>query len=73
MESKSIQIYKDRAYHLSEKIQTEYEAGQIRFVDHDGENVNPKIFGRSGDGFNVTFRKTDNNGIDGRPEEVESK
>lgn len=62
MKPKAIQIYEDRAYHLLEKIYTEYENGAIHFVTHNGDEVAPKVFGRSGDGFNVTFFKADSGG-----------
>lgn len=61
MKSKPIKVYDDRAYMLCEKIYTEYERCEIHFVNHNGEMVFPHVFGRAGDGFNVTFSKTDNN------------
>lgn len=59
MESKAIIIYKSKAYHLSEKTVKEYESGIIHFVDHDGNKTVPQYFGRTGDGFNATFKLTD--------------
>ena len=56
LDPKIIQVYRGTAYCLSEYIVTEYESGRICFEDHQEKSVFPSYFGRSGDGFNATFK-----------------
>ena len=54
---KQIKVKTNTSYTLTEELQVEFEAGLVVFTDLDGDAVKPEIFGRSGDGFNVTFNK----------------
>lgn len=51
----TIQVCVNRAYHVKELDIIKWERGELSF-EANKKNVKPRIFGRSGDGFNVIFK-----------------
>jgi hypothetical protein len=46
---------KNSIYHVSEKTYDDWEKKRLVFHSREGKSLKPKVQGRTGDGFNVSF------------------